>query len=117
MVLSKPPQLPQLPKFLVLTGGTAKLPGMKQFVEDELGLQARVGVPGSLPEGADDLADPAYAAAVGLLLWGAQSEQVGRPRARRGERQLRFPLPLGRLWQEIRSRASFVIYGRPPAES
>jgi len=118
MVLSKPPQLPQLPKFLVLTGGTAKLPGMKQFVEDELGLQARIGVPGNLPEGADDLADPAYAAAVGLLLLGAQQrEQFRRGGARRGERLLRFPFPLSRLWQGIRSRASGVIYGRPPAES
>jgi len=117
MVLSKPPQLPQLPKLLVLTGGTAKLPGMKQFVEDELGLQARIGVPGNLPEGADDLADPAYATAVGLLLWG-QREQVGGAGARRGDRVARrFAFELGRLWQGIRSRASGAIRGGPTAES
>lgn len=117
MILSRPPEVGQLPKFLVLTGGTAKLPGMKQFVEDELGLQARVGVPGNLPEGADDLADPAYAAAVGLLVWRERTGPFDGGDAGEGGGLEILTSRLDRVWQGIRSRTSGVIRGRPTAES
>lgn len=69
MIVSKSPYVPNV---LVLTGGTANLPGMEQFAREVLGLQVRIGVPSNLPPGGETLNNPAYAAVVGLLLWGAE---------------------------------------------
>ncbi len=59
-----------MPTTMVLTGGTAKLPGMAVFAREVLGLKVRVEKPKGIPE-TRELDDPAYAASAGLLLWGA----------------------------------------------
>jgi cell division protein FtsA len=61
---------------LVLTGGTARLPGLDLLAEQATGLPARIGVPGNLYGLVDDLQDPAYATAVGLLEATALSDEV-----------------------------------------
>lgn len=60
------------PLGIVLTGGTAALPGLTELVERTLGLPARVGPPRGVRGMGDGLGTTAYATAAGLLLWGAQ---------------------------------------------
>jgi cell division protein FtsA len=58
-----------IPSGLVLTGGGANLPGIAQFAEYVTRLPVRIGYPVQLSGVSDSLNDPAYATAVGLLLW------------------------------------------------
>lgn len=58
-----------LPAGVVLTGGTAELPGILELASETLDLPARIGVPLGLYGLADSLSRPAYATAVGLLQW------------------------------------------------
>ncbi len=59
-----------LPAGLMLTGGSARLPGILELAGQTLDLPARVGSPLGLHGLADSICGPAYATAVGLLLWG-----------------------------------------------
>jgi cell division protein FtsA len=70
-----------IPASIVLTGGVANLPGIHILTEDVFHLPARVGFPRDIYGLADILYDPAYATAVGLLMWGARrhSEEGGTP--------------------------------------
>jgi len=63
-----------IPSGLVLTGGTANLPGIAELGHEVTRLQVRIGTPTQLYGVADTLYDPAYATSVGLLLWKAKSE-------------------------------------------
>ena len=58
-----------IPSGLVLTGGCANLPGIAQMAEQVTKLPVRIGYPMQLWGVSDSLNDPAYATAVGLLLW------------------------------------------------
>lgn len=58
-----------IPSGLVLTGGTANLPGIAELGQKITRLPVRIGTPISLYGVADTLRDPAYATSVGLLLW------------------------------------------------
>jgi cell division protein FtsA len=58
-----------VPSGLVLTGGTANLPGIAELAQEIARMPVRVGVPVSLYGVSDTLHDPAYATGVGLLLW------------------------------------------------
>ena len=60
------------PGGLILTGGTANLPGIEALGQDVLGFPVRVRVPREVAGPADILYDPAYAASVGLVVWGAK---------------------------------------------
>ncbi len=59
-----------LPAGIVITGGTAELPGILAMAGQILDLPARIGSPLGLHGLADSINRPAYATAVGLLLWG-----------------------------------------------
>jgi cell division protein FtsA len=59
-----------LPAGLVVTGGTAELPGILDVAGQTLDLPARIGVPMGMHGLADSISRPSYATAVGLLLWG-----------------------------------------------
>jgi cell division protein FtsA len=59
-----------LPAGLVLTGGSAELPGILELAGQTLDLPARLGSPLGLHGLADSICRPAYATSVGLLLWG-----------------------------------------------
>ncbi len=59
-----------LPAGLVITGGCAELPGVLEIAGKTLDLPARIGSPLGLHGLADSISRPAYATAVGLLLWG-----------------------------------------------
>jgi len=58
-----------LPAGLVITGGTAELPGILSVAGQILDLPARIGSPLGLHGLADSISRPAYATAVGLLQW------------------------------------------------
>jgi len=65
-----------IPAGLVLTGGTANLPGIEAVAEDVFREPVRVGAPQDVYGLADILYDPAYATSVGLLKWGAKKAGV-----------------------------------------
>lgn len=62
-----------LPAGVVLTGGGAKLPGLVEVAKREFRLPAVVGFPQNIVHTpVDKINDPAWAVAVGLVIWGAQ---------------------------------------------
>ncbi|MDW8328161.1 MAG: cell division FtsA domain-containing protein, partial [Anaerolineales bacterium] len=67
-----------LPAGLVLTGGTAQLPGIRKVASGVLNLPSRVAAPQNLFGLADKLVGPAYSTSVGLLHW-AQRESFAPP--------------------------------------
>lgn len=79
-----------LPAGVVLTGGGAQLEGIADLAAEYLKIPVRVGVPWDVEGLVDSISAPAYAAGVGLLLWGSRpgAEALGaasEPRwARRG---------------------------------
>jgi cell division protein FtsA len=58
----------KLPGGVVLVGGTANLPGIAEFTKDKLQLAARVGKLQAINGVIDQVSEPAYATAVGLML-------------------------------------------------
>src|SRR3990172_5633999 len=58
-----------LPAGMVLTGGTAALPGIKNVTMDLLGMPVRTAQPENLTGLIDKLNSPAYSTSVGLLRW------------------------------------------------
>jgi cell division protein FtsA len=59
-----------VPGGLVLTGGSSNLAGIDALGRDVLKMPVRVGSPLNVYGISDQLNDPAYATAIGLLLWG-----------------------------------------------
>ena len=66
-----------VPAGLVLTGGSSNLPGIAELAASVTRLPTRIGVPMNLQGVADSLYDPAYATAVGLILWKNKKPEVG----------------------------------------
>jgi cell division protein FtsA len=58
----------KLPGGVVLTGGTAKLPGIDEFAREQLQLPARLGKLHNVGGLVDTVEDPAYVTVVGLML-------------------------------------------------
>lgn len=77
--LKKAGRVGQLPSGVVLTGGTANLKNISDYAKEQLGLAARVGKPSGFGGVADNITNPEYATAVGLML--IDSEATG-PQAR-----------------------------------
>jgi cell division protein FtsA len=83
---------------VVLTGGSAQMPGLPELAERVLGLPARVGVPNGI-SGVTDLAlDPRLATAVGLVRQAALENRTSKVRGRLVDRMRR---PLHELFQEF----------------
>jgi len=59
---------------VVLTGGTANLAGLRDVAVEQLRLPVRVGMPRRLHGLTETINSPAYAASVGLLLWGMREQ-------------------------------------------
>ena len=68
------------PGGLVLTGGTADLPGMEDLARRVFHSPVRIGAPRGFPGLPGNLRRPAYAASVGVLLWGIKHQGDRRPR-------------------------------------
>ena len=66
---------------LALTGGGSLLIGLGKAARDQLGMSARVLAPHGLGGLTDSITSPRYAAASGLLLWGAKNWTADDERA------------------------------------
>jgi len=67
-----------LPAGIILTGGTAKLPGAVDLAKNILGLPAQTGFPSPLGGLVDKVDEPSFVTAVGLVLWGLEGVSSGR---------------------------------------
>ena len=63
-----------VPSGIVFTGGSSNLSGLDVLSRDLTRLPVRIGAPLNLPGIPQSLRNPAYATAVGLVLWAAKSE-------------------------------------------
>jgi cell division protein FtsA len=83
-----------LPAGMVLTGGTAALPGIKRVASQVLGMPVRTAQPENLSGLVDRLNSPAYSTGVGLLRWALtmhdQDLSIGRERRLKGEKRMDF---------------------------
>lgn len=59
----------QLPAGVVFTGAGAKMPGILELAKKQLRLPVQLGFPANVTTVIDRVEDPAYATAVGLILW------------------------------------------------
>ncbi|MDB5186925.1 MAG: ftsA [Candidatus Saccharibacteria bacterium] len=66
--LKKAGRAGQLPSGVVLTGGTANLKGIAQYAKEKLGLAARIGKSAGYGGVAENIDQPEFATAVGLML-------------------------------------------------
>ncbi|MBT4917555.1 cell division protein FtsA [Candidatus Peregrinibacteria bacterium] len=63
-----------LPAGVILTGAGAKIPGVIDLARETLNLPAQIGFPQNYDGVVDKIDDPAYATAIGLLVWGSRFE-------------------------------------------
>jgi cell division protein FtsA len=66
-----------LPAGVVLTGGTAQLPGIAEVASHVFGMPVRVGAPNELEGLVDTVTNPAYATSIGLVRWALQHGPAG----------------------------------------
>ncbi len=78
-----------LPAGVVLLGGGAKMPGLVDLAKEGLKLPAQIGFPLELEGIVDEVDDPAFATAVGLVFWGMNEQQFKSGRLQ--------SIPLGRF--------------------
>ena len=67
-----------LPAGVVLLGGGAKMPGLVDLTKSILKLPAQIGFPLEIDSVIDEVDDPAFATAVGLVLWNADRYKNGK---------------------------------------
>jgi len=72
--LKKAGRAGKLPSGVVLTGGTANIKGLADYTKQKLGLAARVGKPNGFGGVAENIEQPEFAGAVGLMLLDARGE-------------------------------------------
>lgn len=84
-----------LPAGMVLTGGTAALPGINRIAGNVLGMNVRTAKPEGLTGLVDKLDSPAYSTSVGLLRWATTMRDHdvaasggGKKRRTRGEKNM-----------------------------
>jgi cell division protein FtsA len=84
--LKKAGRAGQLPSGVVLTGGTANLKGITQYAKEKLGLAARLGKSSGYGGVAENIDQPQFATAVGLMLIDVHgaSHIAGRHEAKSG---------------------------------
>lgn len=63
-----------LPAGVILTGAAVKTPGLIDLARETLNLPVQIGFPQNFEGVVDKIDDPAYATAIGLLIWGARFE-------------------------------------------
>ena len=78
--LKKPFGNYMLPAGLVLAGGGSNLMGIPSYAKDRLGLSVRVGAKYDMEGLSQHIQDPAFAVAVGLVLWGSERVQTSGSR-------------------------------------
>lgn len=64
------------PSGVVLTGGGAATAGLVEIAKQELGMPVRLGMPQGATGLIDEINTPAYSAGLGIIMYGANSEQT-----------------------------------------
>ena len=70
----------QIPAGMILTGGGAHLRGLTELAERVFNLPVRVAVPRGLAGMSNEVSQPEYATAVGLVLYGARTRRLAGAR-------------------------------------
>lgn len=70
----------QVPAGIILTGGGAHLRGLPELTERVFNLPVRVASPRGLAEMSEDVSQPEYSTAVGLVLYGARTRRLAGAR-------------------------------------
>ena len=70
----------QIPAGIVLTGGGARLRGLLELSERVFNLPVRMASPRGLAEMNDQVSQPEYSTAVGLVLYGARTRRLAGAR-------------------------------------
>ena len=68
-----------LPAGAILTGGASKAPGVLDLARDTLGLPVQMGFPVDIGGVIEKVDDPAYATALGTLIWGLREGSASSP--------------------------------------
>lgn len=87
--MKKVPRNGMLPAGVVLSGGGSNLPGFVSLVKERLRLPVRIATP-LLVCGAENVADPSFAVAIGLVAWGFDIE-FGGAKARNSRLGIKKP--------------------------
>lgn len=66
-----------LPAGVILTGAAVKIAGVTDLARETLNLPVQIGFPQNYDGVVDKIDDPAYATAIGLLIWGSKFD--GKP--------------------------------------
>lgn len=76
--LKKAGRAGQLPSGIVLVGGTSNMKGVAEFAREKLGLAVRVGHASNVGGAVEEVEQPEYAAAVGLMLIDTEGASANR---------------------------------------
>lgn len=100
---------------IVLTGGGSLIPGTAELAAEVLGMETRIGTPMGLTGGmVEEVTDPKFATAVGLVFYGLRPEVLGAaPFGDMGERQPKSGAPSAQ--QPVGENAFAKIAGRMKA--
>lgn len=71
----------QIPAGFVLTGGGARLNGLVEVTEHGFHLPVRIGEPKGIADLPEQVAQPEYATAIGLVLYAAKARRTAPPRS------------------------------------
>ena len=75
--LKKVPRSGLLPAGIILSGGGANLPGIGLLAKERFKLPVRIGRALNVDGIADIVDDPSFSVAIGLIMWGIESEMGG----------------------------------------
>ena len=97
-----------LPAGMILTGGTAELPGIQELAHNIMGIPVRIAQPENIYGLADQLHSPAYSGSVGLLHWAMlyleaehNRRSGGKTRRERGQENNSNPKNIKEILREI----------------
>ncbi len=89
----------RLPAGLVITGGTARLPGIIELAEQVFpNIPVRLGLPQGFTGQEERLSNPAYATAVGLVIFGAGARAVAKVDSSPGGGEIRSKWERLKIW-------------------
>jgi len=92
-----------LPGGIVLTGGASQMPGLVELVDEQLNLQARLGVPTGVQGLSSIMSNPALSTAYGLAVYAALPYTRDIPRPMLPVRQYRGGGGLGSWLKKVKS--------------
>lgn len=77
----------RLPAGVVITGGSALVPGITSIAKKVFGVPARVGYPKGLEGLVDEISSPAYSVVQGLTVYGSMDEGYSQTRGQQSRQQ------------------------------